>query len=549
MRICLISREYPPDTGWGGVGAYTYQMAHALVERGHDVEVIALAAAKSAAGAPGSSIAKNLAAPGWSETTSVTVHRVQWEELLDELNLFLVCAPSTHYIVKSAIALWRKFLELHTAHPFDVVEAPEHLAAGVFQGVTGVVPLVIKLHTPHSKFVAERFHNVLPSFDNQIICLLERVTMLGADLMCSPSFDLAKFVAGDLNIAVEDIAMARNPINTEWFSPDGKRAITKDAATPETESIILFVGRLEERKGISYLIKALPEIVRHVPQVRLVVVGADTNNGADGGSVLSELQQELAAAGLAGKVTFVPHVPLSEVANYYRSADVCVVPSLYENAPYTCIEAMSCGKAVVVTDAGGTREYVEHGVSGLVVPARDSQALAKAVVTLLSDADLRQQFGERARQYIVAECSRDVMTTRMESLYQNAIAIHASKRGALYRKPATSALSDALELLCATDKAIFDVLYKQSIEFRMRYWFRFLKKRPGLCLATAALWLAEQLHAEPLVTRLRTAIAGKESPRYGVTLALGRPPVEHCVQPVEIDETNPKIKANADVRP
>lgn len=534
MRICLISREYPPDTGWGGVGAYTYQMAHALAERGHDVEVIALEAAKSAA--------QNFAAAAWSETTSVTVHRVHWEDLLDELNLFLVCAPSTHYIVKSAIALWRKFLELHTIRPFEVVEAPEHLAAGIFQGVTGVVPLVVKLHTPHSKFVSERFHNVLPSFDNQIICLLERVTMLAADLLCSPSADLADFVARDLNFPLDQIATARNPINTEWFAPTGPKPFTNDEPT------ILFVGRLEERKGIRYLIAAMPAIVRQVPSAKLVVVGADTNNGVGGGSVLKELQKELAAAGLVEKVTFVPHVPLSEVANYYRAADVCVVPSLYENAPYTCIEAMSCGKAVVVTDAGGTREYVENGVSGLVVPARDSQALEQAIVRLLKDAELRQQFGARARQYVVDKCSRDVMATRMESLYREAIAVHASRRGGLYRKAASSALSDALELLCATDKAIFDVLYKESIEFRMRYWVRFLKKRPGLCLATAALWLAEKLHAEPVAARLRSAIAGKESPRYSLTMALGRQPVEHCDPLEQSKAQEPEVKADASVR-
>jgi hypothetical protein len=266
----------------------------------------------------------------------------------------------------------------------------------------------------------------------------------------------------------------------------------------------------------------------------LVVVGADTNNGADGGSVLSELQGELATAGLAHQITFVPHVPLSEVASYYRSADVCVVPSLYENAPYTCIEAMSCGKAVVVTDAGGTREYVEHGISGFVVPARDSQALAQAVMKLLNDDALRQKFGERARKYIVAECSRDVMTRKMETLYRQAISAHASKRNGLYRKPATSALSDALELLCATDQAIFDVLYRQSVEFRVRYWFRFLKKRPGLCLAPAALWVAEKVGARRTAERLRCAITGKLAPRYGLAMALGHTP---CVEVASAEDS------------
>ncbi|MBA3859948.1 MAG: hypothetical protein C0507_23810 [Cyanobacteria bacterium PR.3.49] len=75
MRICLISREYPPDTGWGGVGAYNHYMAHALKAAGHDVEVIALAGGAEAS---------------CQTTSGIVVHRVAWKTLLEELNLLLV---------------------------------------------------------------------------------------------------------------------------------------------------------------------------------------------------------------------------------------------------------------------------------------------------------------------------------------------------------------------------------------------------------------------------------------------------------------------------
>ncbi len=181
MRICLISREYPPDTGWGGVGAYTHQIAHGLRERGHDVHVVCLA------GKTGATVDL--------DEDGVHVHRVAHQGILDELNLFLISAPTAHSIIATMIAMWRRFVELHAQYDFDIVEVPEHLAGGLFQTLTGCVPTVIKLHTPHSKFVAQNFHNVSPNLDNQIVCILERLAMLSADALSSPSKDMARFVA------------------------------------------------------------------------------------------------------------------------------------------------------------------------------------------------------------------------------------------------------------------------------------------------------------------------------------------------------------------
>lgn len=510
MRICLVSREYPPDTGWGGVGAYTYQIAHGLVENGHEVDVVALSAER------GRVINNVIEKPD----PRIRVHRVEWEDSLEELNLLLVATPSAHFVIKSGIALWRKFLELHKVRPFDVVEAPEHLAAGVFQGITGVVPLVVKLHTPHSKFVAEKYHGVLPTMDNQLICLLERVTMLFADGLCSPSTDLAQFVAADLNVPNSSIRMVRNPVDVDRFSPEGQRAIA-DAG----KLTILFVGRIEPRKGIQHLIDAVPIICARNSEVRFVVVGADTNTGHDGGSMLQEQKEKLRKSNCEPMVSFVPHVPLSEIPNYYRSADICVVPSLYENAPYTCIEAMSCGKPVVTTSAGGSGEYVLDGKFGLVVPAGSAEALADAICTLIGDPTARNNYGTAARKFAIEQLDRRRIAREMEDTYLSAVQAHKTSPK-LYRKPASQALADTLGLLCAFEQMLFDTMYKLSIEFRCRYWLRFAAKRPGLCIATLVLSSAKSLlklfgaESRPpqFVQRLEQVVSSKQSPRFGLTL-------------------------------
>jgi glycogen(starch) synthase len=500
MRICLISREYPPDTGWGGVGAYTYQIAHGLRERGHEVHVVCLA------GNAGTTVDL--------DEDGVKVHRVAYKNILDELNLFLVSAPSTHYVVASLIAMWRRFVQLHKEYNFDVAEVPEHLAGGLFQALTGCVPTVVKLHTPHSKFVAQQFHNVSPNFDNQLICLLERLTMRAAEALSSPSKDMAKFVADDLGIAVEGISIVRNPADLARFSADGAKAIES------AEPLILFVGRLEERKGVRFLAEAIPTIHARFPDARFVFIGADTNTAPGGTSMLSYLKKQV--AGCASAVQFLGHVPLQDIPSYYRSADICVVPSLYDNAPYTCIEAMSCGRPVVATTAGGTAEYVANEQFGLVVPPADPNAIADALCKLLANEMVRKQYGIAAREFVETHLDRRHIASQMEVIYAETIASFQAKH-ALYAKPVDTALKDALDLLCAFDANVFDTLYAQSLDFRIRHWLRFFRKRPALAAAGVASSVLHKIYRSnqpAFLNRLDASIASRTPARYNLTMLL-----------------------------
>lgn len=230
MRICLISREYPPETGFGGIATFVRHLAHGLKEIGHDVEVVALAKETEKV----------------ADDNGIRVHRVLPYQLEGELDAVNRCMPYSRYVFLSTLGLWRKFYELHQANPFDVAETPELLAESLYASVTRVVPLVIRLYAPHSKFMAEKLHNAAPTFDHMLIAMLERVAMAGADVLTSPSKDLAEFVAQDLPCPVENISIIPNPIDPQEFSPEGKLALENDG-----RQTILFVGRLEERKAFN----------------------------------------------------------------------------------------------------------------------------------------------------------------------------------------------------------------------------------------------------------------------------------------------------------
>jgi glycogen(starch) synthase len=461
VRICLISREYPPETGWGGISTYTFQHAHGLKELGHEVEVIALAA-------PGD---LRLNIPAVNQD-GVIVNRVAIETL-SGFAMIKAATPFSHYVLGAIFALSKKFHEIHERKPFDVAESPEHLAEGLCPALLKSVPMVLRLHTPQSKFIAERFHNLSPSFDQQFVAMIERIAMLNASAITSPSLDMARYVSNDLGIELEQIHIIKNPVDEKRFCPEGLRALSGDDRLN-----VLSIGRLEPRKGIQYLIDAVPMIVQQVPQARFVIIGADTQNASGQKSMLAELTAKLSRLGFRDFVTFIPHVNLDDLPAYYRSADVFVIASLYDNAPMSCLEAMASGRAIVVTDAGGTKEYAIDGEAGVVIPSADSAAIAAALISLLKNGELRAKLGRNAREIAVRDLARTNIAEQTLAVYSEAIRNHqASAQGAWYKRDHASFVVDAETLLDSYQRMLYDFLYQQSFAFRFKHRLKKLLAR------------------------------------------------------------------------
>ncbi|MBS1989154.1 MAG: glycosyltransferase family 4 protein [Cyanobacteria bacterium SZAS LIN-3] len=499
MRICLISREYPPETGFGGIATFTRHLAMGLKALGHDVEVVCLA----------KETARTL------DDDGVPVHRVlpfAFKSKLATVDCFM---PYSKYLITASTALWHKFAQLHDQKPFDVVDTPELLAEGIMPAITRVAPLVIRLYTPHSKFIAEKLHNVSASFDHQNVAMIERIAMLQADVLTSPSKDLAEFVAGDLNVPLESIEIVQNPLDTSVFCPEG------DKALPPTDKLrVVFVGRLEERKGITYLVEAIPRVTSQFKNVEFVIIGDDTATAHGGTSVLAQLKDSLKRSGSEGYVTFIDRIALADLPKYYRSADISIVPSVYDNSPYTALEAMSCGRPVIGTSGGGTKEYVAHGESGLIIEPRDSEAIASALLSLLTNEGERLRLSQGARKRAVECFDRKAIAAQTVALYEQAARhfIGTHKRS-LYRHDFRRATEDACTYLDSLDKAIYDLLYQRSIRFRFSHWWHFFKARPRLFAGKTLLKIAKapykivgtrEERMPAYLKKLELAIASKE---------------------------------------
>lgn len=173
-----------------------------------------------------------------------------------------------------------------------------------------------------------------------------------------------------------------NGVDTGRFRPDGERAPAPG------EPLVVCVGRLCRQKGQDVLLRAWPEVTRQVPGARLVLVG----DGPDARALRSAAPASVEFAGAA-----------SETASWYRAADVVVLPSRWEGMALAPLEAMACGRPVLVTDVDGALESLPAGTApACMVPPEDASALARALTALLLDEPLRAALGVRGRAHVRA---------------------------------------------------------------------------------------------------------------------------------------------------
>jgi len=183
-----------------------------------------------------------------------------------------------------------------------------------------------------------------------------------------------------------EFAIIPNGIELEHFHP-GVSPIEKNC---DGKMNILCVGRLEKRKGLSYLLKAYQQVKQEIPDSRLIVVGP-------GIRLRNKYENFVWKNGLKD-VEFVGNVSYDELPRYYQTADVFCSPATgRESFGIVLLEAMALGKPIVASRIDGYASVISHGGEGALVPPRDDKTLARALSTLLTDKPLRQQMGSRGR--------------------------------------------------------------------------------------------------------------------------------------------------------
>jgi glycogen synthase len=402
LTIALVSPDYPPDPKGTGIGTYTKLLAHYLTERGHRVHVITRGLTKQD---------ETLTAANF------TLHRigVPRPDIPMELNALKVTQLAIQSISNEITyrrCITAKLEHLIKTENIQLIESAEAFAESYFYRPEKYpqIPFIIKLHTPFS--VGELFDKNLPEPIRQLVRFFERRLILKASHLTIPSLPPKKLIQQEMNLGNRPIRIIPNPPPLELMD--------KPASQEVKPLEVLFVGRVTAFKGVFVLAKAIPKVLEQHPNTRFVFVGADASNPQSGRSTIEALKASLPEKARAN-VLFTGHVRLEEVSSYYLRAAICVFPSLYEIFGYTCLEAMSYGKAIVGSSNGGMADLLNHGRCGLLYRPPHEDELARHIIRLLQDKGLRDKLGEKARTRALEYFSSERVMNLTEAFYKEVL--------------------------------------------------------------------------------------------------------------------------------
>jgi glycosyltransferase involved in cell wall biosynthesis len=184
----------------------------------------------------------------------------------------------------------------------------------------------------------------------------------------------------------------------------------------EQPGTVLFFGRINAYKGLGVLLEAWQKVTRRCPHAKLIIAGRGYDLPKFRGRILQDPQCELIDR----------FIPSEEVASLFAQSSLIVLPYVEATQSGVLATALAFGKPVVVTSVGSLPEMVEHGVNGFIVPPKDVNALADALITLIEDALLRQRMGKAAVRLAQTRLGWEKLAEQTESVYYQARNAHGN---------------------------------------------------------------------------------------------------------------------------
>ena len=224
---------------------------------------------------------------------------------------------------------------------------------------------------------------------------------------------LRKTLVSNHRIPSDNVFKIYNGIELNEYQPGNSdesfKRIRKEYNIGEDVFLIGAVGRMVWQKGFEYLIEAIPDIVRDIPDANFLFVGDGPLR-----QKLEALSEELR---VRDNVIFAGF--RSDIKEILSAIDILVIPSLLEGFPMVTLEAMAMAKPIVATNIDGITEQIRDGVDGILVPPKDPSALAEAVMRILNDKELARSIGLAARKKVEQEFSVEKMVAETEKVYQS----------------------------------------------------------------------------------------------------------------------------------
>lgn len=393
LRVCLFSQEYPP-TRVNGIGRFVHALATGLAVEGHIVDVLTRG----------------------SESATVDLESGVWVHRVP-----VVAQPQAASDVDVPPHLWdysasllAELRKIRDQHGVDVVQVPNWDSEGIAVLLSGEFTTVVGLHTPLKTVLSvdPRVHASDPVVGR--MTELERLMYARADGLLASGRWVVDEIEHQYDLSLDEtrIGFAPHGMPDAGAPDDGETALGSERRADEVR--LLYVGRLEPRKGIDTLLDALPLLLNDLPGLKVTIVGDDTIPAPEGGTYRQRFETLHSTSGWLDRVEFTGPVDDEELARRYQDCDLFVAPSRYESFGLILLEAMMRGKPVIGCEVGGMRQIIEAGQTGFLVPPGDPGSLRDRIGELVSSAELRARLGRQGRQrfeerYTVARMVRDVV--------------------------------------------------------------------------------------------------------------------------------------------
>ena len=374
MKILEISPVFPPSVG--GLEKCVSEIAKGLARRGHEVVVY---------------------------TTDFP--RSKSKELIDRVLVRRI--PAFFSLFHAPVSIFMPYIARENADLVHVHIPPVFgaFSAVIFAKMKGI-PLVLTYH--NDTVGCNTFENFVARIYNMI---QDRFLLGNVQLITVPSAAYVKVLIGR-KIDPRIIRVVNNGIDLAGCDKLQKKKEVQEKPGSDRRKLVLYVGALEKRKGVEFLLRAAREIDERAGDVKIVIVGR--------GSEKKNLEQLALNLRVDNRVSFKGYVSEEELETLYCESDVFVLPSLYESFGLVLLEAMAHRKPVIATRIPGTSELVKADFNGILVEPKNPKKLGDAIMKVLSDTDYARKLG-RNGQIFSASFTWDKAVSDYIHLFSNVL--------------------------------------------------------------------------------------------------------------------------------
>ncbi|NET30796.1 MAG: glycosyltransferase [Cyanothece sp. SIO1E1] len=466
LRIAFVTPEYVTETYFsGGLANYIHRVSKALVSLEHEVHVITLSEKSQ---------------PPF-EHEGVKVHQLSLGKLHRRLNRLTrrKLSGSTRWF-EFSLQAYRKLNVLHQQHPFDIVQFPNSRACGLVSGLLFNVPQVTRISCYRPAWNEQA--GVQRDLDTKATEWLEWLQLRFGQHIYGPSYTLQKMLAQEAGI--QNIRVIRTPFYLETVEWDSS---IYDSCLKDKD-YLLFFGRFQLHKGFHILAQALPQVLRQHSNCYAVLVGLDIPSSL----APSMKDYALSLAGeYADRLIFIGQTPHTQLYPIISGAKLVVLPSLVDNLPNTCLEAMALGKPVVGTIGTSLDELITDEETGFLVPPNNIDALAKRINQAWMHPALAP-IGEAAKQKLL-EFSPERTVKDVLFYYEQILGISGQSKPTFLSvlKPTKPTKTSLISSPLAPDLSTLVDMKEKAIAFWLKLWdqetggFRFASHQPATLMATA----------------------------------------------------------------